>query len=181
MTKRFTAIVACAGLFAVMLLMLATPAFAQAASAPAQAALGWTPPTKYIDNTTLAAADIQGYAVFYGPQSRFSSGTTLRSGCAAKPASQTDASCYPSVSFSTGSAASFTVTTTITQSTTLYFASSTKTVNGAISAYSNEANKAFTVTTTGVDPNAPIVITLTITLGACTTNVPGTGCTVTAQ
>lgn len=169
-------------LISVFLLILPILGQAQAASTPAQAALGWTAPTKYVeDNSNLPASDIAGYAVFYGPQSRFTSGTTLRAGCAAKPANQTDTSCYATAAFSTGSATAFTVTTTITQSGPLFLAVAAKATNGNVSAYSNETSKQFTVTTTGLTPGVPTTITLTITLGACMTNVPGTSCSVTVQ
>lgn len=163
----------------IVALLLAASAHAQAASAPATAALGWTVPTTYVDNTTLPASAIAGYAVFYGPQSRFATPTTLRTGCSG-PTSQTDTSCYPNTAFSAGPGLSFSVTTTITQSTTIFYAVATKTTSGDLSQYSTEASKAFTVTTSSVKPNPPTLITITITLGACTTNVPGTTCTVTS-
>lgn len=165
--------------FALAALLLAASAHAQAGTT-ASAALGWTNPTTYVDTTALAPSAIAGTAVFFGPQSRFSAGTTLRAGCTASPNSQADTSCYPNAALSTGSGTAFTATFTITQSSTMYFAVVTKATNGALSAYSSEASKSFTVTTTPTPPNAPTTITITITLGACTTNVPGTTCTATS-
>lgn len=144
------------------------------------ATLTWQRPTTNIDGAPLAAADITGYGVFFGPQSRFSSGTTLRAGCAATPISLTSTTCYAGATqIAGGTTATAPITLQLSTSQTVYFALAAQKTGGGISPYSNEASKIFELAV-DAPPNAPVLQNVAVSI-TCTTNDPQITCTFTVQ
>lgn len=147
--------------------------------------LNWTAPTAHGTGssapagTPLAAGDLTGYALFFG-QSRFSSGTTLRTGCTVRPASATSTACYANTRpVALGTTTTFDLT--LTQSQTIYFALASLGRNGGIGDYSGEAPKQFTINVP-VSPAPATGVTVTISVSVtCTTSDPNVGCTVTVN
>lgn len=168
-----------------LLALLSAPigAFAQGVVINGQgtATLSWTRPTTNTDGSPLAQADITAYGVFFGPQSRFSSGTTLRSGCTATPPALTSTTCYAgAVQIAGGATQGAPVTLTgITSNTRIYFAVAAQRTGGQISAYSNEAFKDFVVTV-NAPPSAPVLQDVNVTV-TCTTNDPQITCSITVE
>lgn len=142
------------------------------------ATLTWTRPTTNTDGTPLAASAITGYGVFFG-QSRFSSGTTLRTGCTAAPTSLTSTTCYAGAAQIAGTLQSSPVTLSLATSQTVYFALAAQRTGGAISAYSNEVARVFTLQV-NAPPNAPVLQDVQVTMN-CTTNDAAVTCVFTVQ
>ena len=134
------------------------------------ATLTWQRPTMNTDGSALAASEITSYGVFMGPQSRFSSGTTLRAGCTATPASLSSTACYSGASTIVGTLLTTPVTIALTQNARIHFALAAMKTGGAISAYSNEAFKDF-VLQVNAPPGAPNITNVAVSV-TCTTNDP---------
>jgi len=146
------------------------------------ATISWTPSTTWEGGAAMAAADRSGVVIFFGPASRFSSGTTLRSGCAARPASLTETSCYPSrFVVANGATVTTPVSVPLTQEAVISFAAVTTATNGSWSNFSNEGAKRFRLTVTDTRlPGAPVLTTINITV-SCTTNLPAYTCQFTVS
>lgn len=145
----------------------------------ATATLTWIAPTEYENGSPLAQSDIDGYVIFWSDGGRFlADGTTLRSGCTDKPeGSRNDSSCYPNViDLSDGTSTGESLTLTLDQDVTLFFAAVTHDIGGAWSRYSNEASKAFALQIVQTEPNPPIMQSVDIDI-ICTTNLPTVTCT----
>lgn len=141
------------------------------------AALKWTPPTTYVDGTPLEPADIAGYVVFWGEQSRFQAdGSTLRMDCSNRPLnSRTDATCYPNVvDLTDGQATGRELTFQINKETTLYFSVAVHDTSHDWSAYSNEISKPF-VLSVDSPPGAPVLESITLQI-SCKANLPDVKC-----
>lgn len=142
------------------------------------AQLSWTLPTSNTDGSPLPAADIANVGVFYG-QSRFSSGTTLRNGCAAAPTSLSSTLCYAGARTIGGTQVGTQIELELSQAQTVAFAVAVLDVRGKISAYSNEATKTFRLVLES-PPNAPVLNSVNVSM-TCSTNYPEVTCSLTVE
>lgn len=143
--------------------------------------LSWLAPTEYIDGSALPAADIAGYEIFYGEQSRFDAGGAFRPGCGAAPANPGDVTCYAATVGVVGGATSEPVTIQLTEDTTVFFTLTATATNGEWSNYSNETDAQFVLDIQDNRvPVAPVIVDMTFTI-TCTTDTPNVTCTFTVQ
>lgn len=147
------------------------------------ASITWQAPTESEDGLALAAGDIKGYVLFWGPDSRFA-GTVanplaLRAGCTRKPIARASQECYPGVKDLTASGPSLSTTVTIplTADASLNFAVTAVNTRNEWSDYSNELRKMVRLTVTSTaPPRAPVATSVTVGV-TCTTDSPTATCT----
>lgn len=155
--------------------------------------LSWTPPTEYepLPGETVGApldpADITGYVIYYGTESRTDVAGDFRPGCSDSPqGTRTDGSCYPNViDLSDGSLTTVPILITVDQTTTFVFAAAAfvgagEIANDEVSRYSNEAFKTVTLVIDSVRPGPPTSLTVDMTI-TCSTNLPNVTCSFTVS
>lgn len=141
-------------------------------------ALTWVRPTMWEPEQpdsppiVLLPEEIEGYTLFWGPQSKAGR-------CPDSPAGPTDSSCYPNRLDVAGTGTRANVVVPLTSTTDMFFAIVARTTDGSISAYSNELRRRFEVVVEDLRsrPEPPTAITLEATF-SCTTPDPGLTCTI---
>lgn len=176
--KRYLAVFA--GIVAALLVPICTQAQPPAGliiNGQGSVTLTWTLPTTDELGNILPAGSLANLGIFYG-QSRFSSGTTLRTGCTDRPTSLSSTLCYSgTAALLPGNATSTPLVLQLSSSQTVSFAVAALSMGGGISRYSNEAAKIFTLQTSA-PPGAPVLNSVAVTM-TCTTNLPQVTCTFT--
>lgn len=145
----------------------------------ATATLSWTRPTQNEDGTPLAAPEIAGYVLYWGTASGVGR-------CGTYPTILLDPCYGNALDLQDGGLTTTPLQLSLSGDTTIYFAMTayTRSSDGNVnlSAYSNEAPRAFTVQVTFPDPipGAPELLDVTMVI-TCTTNQVDVTCSFTVQ